>query len=123
MRTAPIDRVRALLGASGHRVFATAFLAFALVLLMRPSGAFAAHGPVAANSVESSDVALHTPRRAATSLDNDLRGFVGVSAGEIVETWWTPAPCIGVLASPPTSSDRVRSRALCRLHPRGPPRD
>jgi hypothetical protein len=110
------------LGASGHRLLAV-LLTFAVTLLLRPSGVFAAHGPVAVHSVESSDVALHTPRRAVTSLDNDLRGFVGASTGEIVETLWTPAACIDVLLLRTTATDRVRSRALCRLHPRGPPHE
>ena len=108
------------MGASGHRLLAV-FLTFALTLLMRPSGAFAADGPVAVSSTESSDISLHTPRRAATSLDNDLRGFVSPWVSDILPTGCSPAPSVELSLPRWSSSHAVRSRAWGRAHPRGPP--
>jgi len=96
-------------------------MAFALTLVLRPSGAVAATGPVAVNSVESSDIALHTPRRAATCLDHDLRGFVEALISEIVDTWCSPEASVDVSLPSTTSADGARTRALWRPQPRGPP--
>jgi hypothetical protein len=115
------DKLRALVGIPGHRLLAL-LLGLALTLLLRPSDAFAAEPPTAVECAQVDDVTLHTPRRSATTLDNDLRGFVTAFVGVALETWCGSASSSDRELSPcATSSLRPRCRAPCRADPRGPP--
>jgi hypothetical protein len=120
MAVLPVDKLRAPVGNPGHRLFAL-LLGLALTLLLRPSDAFAADAPAAVGCAEHDDVSLHTPRRSATTLDNDLRGFVTAFVGVALETWCSSAASDRELSPCATSSLRPRCRAPCRADPRGPP--
>ncbi len=115
-----VDKLRALVGIPGHRLIAL-LLGLALTLLLRPSDAFAAEAPVAVGCAEVDDVTLHQPRRAATTLDNDLRGFVTAFVGVVPSTWCSPAVAERTVGPNTGVSLRPRCRAPCRADPRGPP--
>src|SRR5690349_7110188 len=102
-----VDKLRAPVGTPGHRLFAL-LLGLALTLLLRPSDAFAAEAPAAVECAEVDDVSLHTPRRSATTLDNDLRGFVTAFVGVVLETWCTPVPSDREVSSSECTSLRPR---------------
>ena len=107
------------MGFPGHRLLAVV-IALALAVLLRPSGAFAADGPVAVNCVESDDVSLHSPRRGVTSLDRVFREFVG-SIGDVTEMWSVRGPCVGFVSSGEALATGSRACGLWRPQPRGPP--
>lgn len=108
------------MGSLGHRLLAVV-IASALAVLLRPSGAFATDGPVAVNCVESDDVSLHTPRRAATSLDRVFREFIG-SIADVTATWGMRGPCVGAVSPSDATATESRSCGPWRPQPRGPPR-
>lgn len=115
------DKLRAPVGIPGHRLFAL-LLGLALAVLLRPIDAFAAETPLAVGCAEVDDVALHTPRRSATTLDNELRGFVTAFVGVTPQTWSAWPGATRTVRSRAGDSLRPRCRAPCRADPRGPPR-
>jgi hypothetical protein len=107
-------------GFPGHRLLAVV-IALALAVLLRPTGAFAAEGPVAVNCVESDDVSLHTPRRGPTSLDRAFREFVSASMADVADAWQLHGPSTGCVLPGEPPATGAPSRAPCRAQPRGPP--